>query len=151
VLFESYFGNWEHYLDAIYALFKADFVDSKPLFRGVRLGLKRYPLTYNKEATFWHFILIRKIEAERMPDLRRCERISWPRAIIENSQDFRIKFWKNERKGEKRICLWLEPENYLVILAERKGYILPWTAYLVVQEHQKKKLQIEYEAYLSKG
>jgi hypothetical protein len=80
VLFEGYNGDWTHYLEAIYALFKANFVDSKPLFRGIRLGLKRYPLTYNKEATFWHFIQEGQFEAERTPDLRRCERIGWPRA-----------------------------------------------------------------------
>jgi len=34
-----------------------------------------------------------------------------------------------------------------VILAKRKKYVLPWTAYLVTKPHQKKKLLKEYEAY----
>jgi len=49
--------------------------------------------------------------------------------------------------GEQRICLWFEYENYLVILADRGKYILPWTAYLVQQPHRQRKLQREYEEY----
>jgi hypothetical protein len=41
-------------------------------------------------------------------------------------------------------------ENYLVILADRGEYILPWTAYLVEQPHRKRKLQREYEEYWRK-
>jgi hypothetical protein len=48
-----------------------------------------------------------------------------------------IKVWQNERRGERRACLWLEEESYLVVLAMRDGYVLPWTAYLVLHEHQK--------------
>src|SRR4030043_2160634 len=29
------------------------------------------------------------------------------------------------------ICLWFELEEYLVILAKRRGYVILWTAYLV--------------------
>lgn len=80
-----------------------------------------------------------------MPYLRRCERIRWPKPIIENYADIdNIKLWENERKGEKRICLWVEREEYLVVLAERKGFYLLWTAYLVTEDHRKRKLEKEY-------
>jgi hypothetical protein len=45
------------------------------------------------------------------------------------------------------VCLWLVKGNYLVILADRGEYILPWTAYLVEQPHRQWKLQREYEEY----
>jgi len=32
-----------------------------------------------------------------------------------------------------------------VVLAVRNGYVLPWTAYLVLHEHQKMKLRKEFE------
>ncbi|WP_462325872.1 hypothetical protein [Desulfoplanes sp.] len=147
VLFNDYRGNWEAYLDALYTWFKKDFVDSKPTFQGKRLGLKRHPMTYGKEATFWHMIQEGKIEDERLPDLRRCERIRWPRPIIEHDSDPAIKIWRNQRKGKERVCLWFDQENYLVILADRGQYILPWTAYLVEYPHQQRKLQREYEEY----
>ena len=147
VLLSDYEGNWERYLNAIYNYFKKDFIDSRPAFRGQRLGLKKHPIEKGKEATFWHFISEGDNEEGRIPDLRRCERIRWPRPIIENADEPIIKVWRNKRKNDNRILLWLESQEYLVILAERKGYLLPWTAYLVIEEHRKKKLQREYEAF----
>lgn len=147
VLFNDHDGNWHIYLDAVYAWFKRDFVDSKPMFQGRRLGLKRLPVTHGKEATFWHMIQEGAVEDDRTPDFRRCERIRWPRPIIEHDANPVIKVWRNQRRGESRVCLWLEQESYLVVLADRGNYILPWTAYQVVQPHQQRKLQTEYESY----
>jgi len=144
VLFE---GDWEKYLDALYGYFKQDFIDSRPLFRGRRLGLKKHPLNQGKEATFWHFIQEGPDEDDRVPDLRRCERIRWPRPVIEHSDEPVLKVWANARNGEKRILLWLEKQEYLVVLAERNGYLLPWTAYPVTEEHRKRKLLKEYEDF----
>jgi hypothetical protein len=143
----DYDRDWERYLQAVYSAFCTDFINGAPDFRGLRIALKRHPLTDGKEATFWHLISEGKTEEERLPDLRRCERIRWPRPIISHDTDPLIKVWENERNGEPRICLWLENQEYLVVLARRKGYILLWTAYLVTQDHQKRKLQKEYEAY----
>jgi hypothetical protein len=148
VLLKDYDGDWNRYEAALYAYFKQNFVDNKPIFEGKPLALKRHPLFQGKEATYWHIISEGDLEEERLPDLRRCERIRWPRAIIEHSTEPDVKVWENERKGETRICLWLEQQDYLVILARRKNYVLFWTAYLVPQPHRKRKLQKEYEAYL---
>ena len=46
-----------------------------------------------------------------------------------------------------RILIWLESEQYLVVLTDRGEYILPWTAYQVTRDHQQRKLQKEYEKY----
>lgn len=69
---------------------------------------------------------------------------------MEHSQDSNVKIWKNQRGGETRICLWLETQEYLLVLADRKGYILPWTAYMVDRQHTKQKLQKEFEEYWKK-
>lgn len=150
VLFEKYSGDWQKYLEAIYAFFKADFLDSRPTYNGKRVGLKRHPLSQGKEATFWHLISEGSVEVDRLPDMRRCERIRWPRPIIENSGEKVLKVWKNVRNGETRICLWLEREEYLLVLAERKDHVLPWTAYMVDRAHTKQKLQREFEEYWKK-
>lgn len=147
VLFSIAGGNWDTYLDTVYGFFKADFVDSKPNFQGRRLGLKRHPVIHGMEATFWHMIQEGAVEDDRIPDLRRCERIRWPRPIIENDTDSAIKIWRNKRGNEERVCLWFEQDSYLVILADRGDYILPWTAYPVEQSHRQRKLQKEYEQY----
>ena len=106
VLLSNCDGDWNVYLEVIYRYFMQDFVDSKPFFRGKRLGLKRHPLSQGKEATFWHMIQEGDREADRIPDLRRCERIRWPKPIIEHDDDETIKVWWNRRRGEQRICIW---------------------------------------------
>jgi hypothetical protein len=149
VLFQDYGGDWDRYVKVLYRYFKQDFVDSQPFFRGKHLALKRHPMEQGKEATFWHLISEgSKKEDERLPDLRRCERIRWPRPVIEHADDPPIKVWENQRKRETRILIWLEAAEYLVILAARRGYTLFWTAYPVTQPHRKRKLQKEYEAWI---
>ena len=150
VLFTDYRGDWERYLNALYSYFESDFLRTRLHFQGRKLGLKRHPLLTGKEATFWHMISEGRSEASRQPDLRRCERIRWPRAIIENSNDPAVKVWETTRQNERRICLWLEQQEYLVVLADRKGYLLPWTSYMVTDLHRKRKLQKEFEGQKQK-
>lgn len=140
-------GDWPRYLEILYGYFCRDFVNDKPSFQGVRLALKRYPVIQGKEATFWHFISEGDDEAERLPDMRRCERIRWPRPVIEQADGVVVKIWREPRGGETRIHLWVESASYLVVLAERKGYLLPWTAYPVERDHQKVKLRKRWERY----
>jgi hypothetical protein len=138
-------GDWNEYLAALYSYFTADFVADRQQFRGEKLALKRHPMIDGKEAAFWHIISEGKVEVERLPDMRRCERIRWPRPVIEHEAEPVVRVWKNRRGSEDRICLWLEAADYLVVLARRKGYLLLWTAYPVTEPHQKRKLQREYE------
>ena len=147
ILLEDYGGNWDQYLNALYKFFKEDFIDSSPTLEGMRVALKRHPIEKGKEATFWHLISEGKSEKDRLPDLRRCERIRWGRPIIEHYNQPAIKFWLNERRGEKRICLWFEEEEYLVVLAKRHGYVILWTAYLVTKTHTKMKLRKDHVVY----
>jgi len=150
VLLSDCEGDWRRYLDALYSHFESDFLRTRPHFQGQRLGLKRHPLWEGKEATFWHMISEGRAEATRQPDLRRCERIRWPRAIIENANDSVVKVWETTRRNERRVCLWLEEEEYLVVLAERQGYLLPWTAYMVTRSHRRLKFQEEFERWKRK-
>jgi hypothetical protein len=143
----DYNGDWTTYLDALYTWFKQDFINNKPTFQGRRLGLKRQPLTLGKESTFWHFISEGKIEQNRTPDLRRCERIRWPKPVIEHVPNPKLKWWITVKSNEERIHIWLEEEDYVVVLADRKTYLLPWTAFLITRKHTKKKLSKEYETY----
>ena len=117
---EDYQSNWDEYLEAIYQFFCQDFVTSKPNF-----------------------------EDERLPDLRRCERIRWPHPMIEAVKSKYVKCWKNKRKEEERIVIALEDFSYVVVLADRGEYILLWTAYCVEQEHRRQKLRREYYAFMN--
>lgn len=144
VLLEQYGGVWDDYIEAVYSYFKKDFIDSRPRFMDTRVGLKRHPLYQDKECTFWHITSEGAIESERTPDMRRCERIRWPKPIIEHFECQRIRWWRNRRKRETRIVLWFYEEDYVVVLAERKDFLLLWTAYLISESHRKNKLLKEY-------
>lgn len=85
MLFTDFGGDWQRYIEAVYACFKADFLDKTVQYRGIRLGIKRYPEFQGKSATFWHIVSEGKQEDERLPDLRRCERIRWPCPVIEHN------------------------------------------------------------------
>jgi hypothetical protein len=92
-------GNWDRYQQGLYEVFRRDFLEARLYFRGLPLRLKRHPLADGKEATFWHFTSEGHVEAERTPDLRRCERIAWPRPIIERVDDPAVKVWEMKGAG----------------------------------------------------
>ena len=145
VLLQEYNGDWKQYIEAVYDYFKSDFIISKPRFGHRAIRLKRYPLLEGKEATFWHVTSEGKTENQRIPDLRRCERIRWPRPIIDHYTNEVIRCWTNERRLERRIVLWFYEQNYVVVLADRKKYVLLWTTYIVSYKHTREKLWREYE------
>jgi len=145
VFLEDFGGNWHSFFEAIYQEFERDFVDNKPTFRGKRLGLKRHPEYEGKSATFWHMISEGCKEQERTPDIRRCERIRWPKPVIENEYDSTLKVWVEKRGSNKRIHIWFEEEGYLVVLDDRRDFILPWTAFYVEREHQRRKYNKRFE------
>ncbi len=147
---ESCQGDWTQYVEAVYAVFKRDFVDSKPTFQGRPLRLKRHPVEKGKEATFWHMTSEGNEEADRLPDLRRCERIAWARQLIERVPCAELRVWRQLRNNENRIAIAVEDFSYIVILAERRDgnetYYLPWTAFWVEYEQRRKKYEKEWAA-----
>ena len=145
VLLQDFEGDWSRYLQVLYEFFRQDFILSSPLYDGRRVGLKRHPVIDGKEATFWHVISEGKVEADRLPDMRRCERIRWPRPIIEAVLYGRVRYWKNRRGHESRVVIAVEDFSYIVVLAERKAYVVLWTAYCVEREHSRQKMRKEYE------
>ena len=143
ITLEEYGGDFSSYLEAVYAIFRRDFVDSRPVFEGTRLGLKKHPFIDGKEYTFYHFTHDGDIEKERLPNLRRLERISFPRPMIDNSTHPFLKVWRNKRGTNERILIFHEDESYLIVLEDRGDFILPWTAYLVEYKNRRIKLRIK--------
>lgn len=141
-------GDFKKYLEAVYEVFTNDFVRNRPTFRGERLGLKKHPEFNGKEATFWHMTSTGDDEQNRLPDLRRLERIRWPAFLINNSNHPYLKVWENKRGNKTNILILHEEENYVIVLRRGNGYLLPWTAYLIEHEWRKKKFLKEYEEYI---
>jgi hypothetical protein len=147
ILFENYQGNFALYDDAVYSVFRNDFVVNRPVFQNKRLALKAHPLIDGKEYTYYHFTHSGDVETERTPDIRRMERIGFPKPIIDFSDDQDVKVWRNQRGRNERILILHEKERYLVVLEDRQNYILPWTAYLIDYDRQLQKLLAEHDAY----
>jgi hypothetical protein len=146
--FNDFGGSWDVYLAAMYAVFRKDFVTTSPRFRGRTLGLKRHPVIKGKEATFWHLISEGEVEEDRIPDFRRCERIRWPRPLIEHEADSEILVWTEPRgSNDNRIHIYLTDKRYLVVLADRGSYILPWTAYYIEHENGHRKYLQRHARY----
>lgn len=144
-------GNYHEFEEFVYDTFRKNFIDDKPEFNGVKLRLKRYPYRDGREATYYHLITQGSDEENRQPDIRRMERIPWPKPIIDNSSHQEVKVWKNVRRGSGgtkiRISILLEREKYAIILDERDTYILFWTAFLVSKGRLKRMLS-EYSTYI---
>src|SRR4051812_25717142 len=93
VLMADHDHDWARYIAAVYAAFRADFVDSQPRFDGRWVRHRRDPIYEGREAGFWHCVSDGATEDERLPDIRRCERIRWLRAVIEHPGDERVDRW----------------------------------------------------------
>ncbi|MFW6133218.1 MAG: hypothetical protein ACOC8F_04920 [Planctomycetota bacterium] len=138
-------GDWHAYIGRVYEVFRRDFVQRSPIFRGRPVHIKRRPTEQGRERGFWHVTSAGKREAQRLPDIRRCERIRWLRAIIEHADDAAVKVWENERHGKPRTVLWAEEAEFLLVLEARKDAWVLWTAYPVTEQRRKRSLQREYE------
>ena len=140
-------GDWRKYLATIYAEFRREFLESMPTYPGKRFALKRYPVQLGKEATFWHLVQEGKVEEDRIPDFRRCERIRWPRPMIEAVLSGHVRVWRNLRGSSDRILIAVSDFSYVVILDDRSDFVLLWTAYFVERDHQRKKFAREFAAW----
>ncbi len=147
ILLSEYEGNYAKYIDAVYAIFERDFIKHKAKFGTCNVNLKFNPLFQSRAYTFYHMTHKGEVEDERIPDLRRCECMSWARPVIENTETWNLKFWRQERKGKQRICILIEnPEDvdYFVVLDIRSSFILLWTAFVAEYKHETKKKLKEY-------
>ena len=155
LLLEHSNGDWAHYLERLHTCFVADFVDSKPTWPGKRVALKRHPEYDGKSATFWHMISEGKSEADRTPDMRRCERIAWPRPILDEfdaspgTTNCRVLWWSELRGTETRYHLAPDDFSYVVVMADRGDFVLPWTAYYVEHTYRREKLRKKWREFWS--
>ena len=154
--FDDYGNDWPTYESALYNIFKEDFLDSYPFYKKIRVKVKHYPIEYGKEEAFFHTTCKDYTGGgERVPDFRRCERIRWIRAFIENYNCDPtqcegcegVKVWNEPYKGKTRVHLLLEEERYMVILEKRDGYYLLITAFYLDYDNALNKQLKHYEQY----
>ncbi len=140
-------GNFQDYFDSVYLIFENDFIKSQPSFQGTKVSAQKFPLVDGIHRTFYHITHEGEDEQNREPDFRRMERIRFPKFCIENCPHEHLLIWKNQRGRDTRILIFNEQEGYLIVLTERNGYNLFWTAYYITSNRRKNKLIEEYEAF----
>lgn len=157
--FDDYQNSWEVYQEALYTIFKKDFIDGHPSFRGQQVNIRRHPIEFGKEEAFFHTTCQDYSKSgERIPDFRRCERIRWVRAFIENYQCDSslciacdgIKIWEEAYQNKKRVHILLEEERYMVVVEPRDSYCLLITAFYFDHDHALEKKLKHYEQYHNK-
>lgn len=156
VYYDDYGGDWTAYQDALYTIFKADFLDDRPYFEGKVVSIRKQPIEYGKEEAFFHVTCQDYLkDGKRVPDFRRCERISWVRSFIEEYQCDPalcdacdgIKVWREPYKSTFRVHLLFEEEQYIVILEPREKYCLLITAFYIEYDHSMQKQLKNYARY----
>lgn len=148
--------SWQDYENYLYNIFRSDFIEDHPQFEGKDVKIRFRPIENNKEEAFYHVTCQDyQKDGNRVPDFRRCERIRWIKAFIENYQCDPssctdcdgIKIWEKPYKSNKRVHLLFEEERYIVVLERRQKYCLLITAFYIEQDHTLKKKVKEYEQY----
>ena len=115
----------EEVMEELYALFRRDFIDNPALYQGYRVWF--FPeRDRGKELIFWH--LVEREDpprsGNRLPDFRRCERLPWARAMLDNVGAPEVKAWDYEEgDGDVRTYLWLEALDYVIVRHNGKVYL----------------------------
>ena len=137
------------YIDAVYEVYKKEVVNGDLTFLNLPIKCPWHPPFQNKHFSFWHLISEKggsNLEADRVPDIRRCERIKWISYVIINAYDCsKILCWEKEvqtsRGRNKHIHLYLHEERYLVVLRKEKKRLDIVTTFVVREHNHQKKIK----------
>ena len=86
-------------------------------------------------------------ELERLPDLRRSERITWITAIIKNVSSSEILHWDYlEGDGTIKTYLWIKKEDFVVILKKYKDLTYRLiTSFYIDKKNKRRDFERKYK------
>lgn len=142
ITLDEYNNNWEKYSNKLYEIFIKDFIDNKLYFNKKQVKVRINPKQDNYEHAFIHLTCestkITDDPNDRIPDLRRCERIKWNREIIENyickytcDNCKKVLYYEHYYKNHIRVNLVFVDARFKVILEKRDKYVLLITGYYI--------------------
>ena len=130
----------------LYHIFVRDFIDSQPLYHGQAIWF--FPeVEDGKHIIFWHLTTRDdKSTGQRLPDLRRCERLPWVRPILCRPPYPEILDWDYEEgDGTTKTYVWLKENNFVVILKKYPdGSRRLITSFWIDYPHTKRRLMNKY-------
>lgn len=151
VQLSDYNGQWDRYILAIYAIFEKNMINERPMFLGNPVTLNTEPIFDGKIRSFWHVISEGKGGDEnRLPDLRRCESISWIKPLIqEDNTCVHHKVWAkyHDKTKKDRWYIWCDELDYVVILEDRGSVFRLITAFNVTFNSKRVSFENEYLLY----
>jgi len=159
-----YYGNWDLFLRALYAVFSLDFKIGSLRFSGCPVWYDRRidaVDSHGYEEGFWHLVthdefvynpILRRKEKQRLPDIERAQHLPWGRPIIENENKPEVLAWNFIEKTKKgnviRTYIWLKQWDFAVVLERQekfKGAIFMLiTAFLVDVPSKRVDLESRY-------
>ena len=132
-------GTYNRLIELLYAVFKHDFLLSRPFFERLPVVVDDRKINSDKEEGFWH--IVTRDEAEgRLLDYKRAKRLPWLRPLIECPPDPDILRWNerslDQRRGKmvRKHFIWYERGKYLIILKENPHNYFLVTAFYVTGE-----------------
>jgi hypothetical protein len=145
-------GDWSSYEDRLYEAFLDSFVRRTVQFRGWRVTAKYRPATRGKGYSFWHTISEapdrdNRNENDRIPDIRRCERVCWIAWVIKNAGSEGFPWWETRRQNEIHVVIWARERDFAVVLVKRRDYYMLRTAYAEIKPHRRKTFERELAAF----
>ena len=132
--------------DILYVIFSRDFKDSQTIYKEHIVWF--FPeMEDGKELIFWHLTHREdKDSGERLPDLRRCERLTWVKSMISNSEKHEVWAWDyKEGDGSIKTYIWLKDFDFLVLMKKYPdGSRRLITSYYIDYPHKRRKLEKKY-------
>lgn len=151
--------DWNGYLENLYdTVFVPDFLNSCPKFKGLRVFIRKEPRDGRWEHGFTHmthedYRHTSRDPNDRVPDLRRTERLNWVRKIIERypcaveNSCGEIWYWEEMFRGRVRCNLLYASEKFLIVLEKAKDVYFIITSFYLDTDWAFEKRRRKYEKY----
>lgn len=97
--------------------------------------------------TFHHFTTSGEYEWSRTLDIARCERIRWPRHLVDSAAAMGYPAWEEERRTDKNVNIATPDFRYLLVLGRRPSYLAIVTAFPVDQRRAARNKQ-NFQKYI---
>lgn len=143
-------GNANLYKDALYSVFKKDFLSGNLKFRGKNVDIIHEKYFEGKERSFWHIISEGEDDAGRELNTERCASLPWAKTLIEDDgscEKYRIWIKWHDKTKRDRYYIWCTEVNYMVILEDRSSHYKLITAYNVLP-YKVKSYEKDYTKYI---
>jgi hypothetical protein len=135
----------EQTYNQLYAIFERDIKKSRLLYDGRNVGIFT-EMEDGREVVFWHLTSKEdRYTGERLPDLRRSERLPWIRPVILNCLAPGVRTWDFQEQTAIKTYVWLEDEDYVVIMKRlRNGERRLITAFCIEYDHSRRTIEKKY-------